>query len=361
MVKPAILTVDDDPAVLQAIRAICAIASARSIRSRGLVRSGRAQAARRVRDTRPASCPHRIRPADARDDRRRLPATGQGARPRRQARAAHRLRRHRRGDQGDQRHRARLLPAQALGPARGAALPGARGPAERVARRAPGDHERDPRGGPSLERSQPRDQDLPRPQPRPLPVARRRARRGGAPPARVGRRRHRRVADRPVPRSRAVDVALHARPGCRARSAHQRREAALRPVHRRRRTGRFGGRRLRRVRGPADDRRRARGARRAGRPERAIENYLGFPKGLSGADLTQRAVAQARRFGAEMVLARDVAGFESRGPVRAVRFDDGTEIEAHDGDRHRRLVSPPRGAGARRSRRARRLLRRQRG
>ena len=40
----------------------------------------------------------------------------------------------------------------------------------------------------------------------------------------------------------------------------------------------------------------------------AIENYLGFPKGLSGADLTQRAVAQASRFGAEMVLARDVVG-----------------------------------------------------
>jgi thioredoxin reductase (NADPH) len=60
----------------------------------------------------------------------------------------------------------------------------------------------------------------------------------------------------------------------------------------------------------------------------AIENYLGFPKGLSGADLTQRAVAQARRFGAEMVLARDVVGFDVRGPVRAVRFGDGTEIEA---------------------------------
>src|SRR3954468_16296480 len=57
----------------------------------------------------------------------------------------------------------------------------------------------------------------------------------------------------------------------------------------------------------------------------AIENYLGFPKGLSGADLTHRAVAQARRFGAEMVLARDVVGFELRGPVRAVRFADGTE------------------------------------
>jgi thioredoxin reductase (NADPH) len=60
----------------------------------------------------------------------------------------------------------------------------------------------------------------------------------------------------------------------------------------------------------------------------AIENYLGFPKGLSGSDLTQRAIAQASRFGAEMVLARDVVGFEARGPVRAVRFDGTGEIEA---------------------------------
>ena len=60
----------------------------------------------------------------------------------------------------------------------------------------------------------------------------------------------------------------------------------------------------------------------------AIENYLGFPKGLSGADLTHRAVAQVKRFGAEMVLARDVVGFETRGPVRAVLFADGSEIEA---------------------------------
>jgi thioredoxin reductase (NADPH) len=59
----------------------------------------------------------------------------------------------------------------------------------------------------------------------------------------------------------------------------------------------------------------------------AIENYLGFPKGLSGADLTQRAVTQARRFGAELVLARDVVGFEARGPVRAVRLGE-AEIEA---------------------------------
>ena len=60
----------------------------------------------------------------------------------------------------------------------------------------------------------------------------------------------------------------------------------------------------------------------------AIENYLGFPRGLTGSDLTQRAVAQVSRFGAEMVLARDVASLEVRGPVRAVRFGDDGEVEA---------------------------------
>ena len=60
----------------------------------------------------------------------------------------------------------------------------------------------------------------------------------------------------------------------------------------------------------------------------AIENYLGFPRGLSGSDLAQRAIAQVSRFGAEMVLARDVVGFESRGPVRAVLFEDSGEIES---------------------------------
>jgi thioredoxin reductase (NADPH) len=60
----------------------------------------------------------------------------------------------------------------------------------------------------------------------------------------------------------------------------------------------------------------------------AIENYLGFPRGLSGSDLAQRAIAQVSRFGAEMVLARNVSGFEARGPVRAVRFEGSGEIEA---------------------------------
>ena len=59
----------------------------------------------------------------------------------------------------------------------------------------------------------------------------------------------------------------------------------------------------------------------------AIENYLGFPKGLSGSDLTQRAMAQVSRFGAEVVLANDVVGFESRGQARAVLLGSG-ELEA---------------------------------
>lgn len=60
----------------------------------------------------------------------------------------------------------------------------------------------------------------------------------------------------------------------------------------------------------------------------AIENYLGFPKGLTGADLTHRALAQVSRFGAEMVLARDVVGFEQRGPARAVLFEEAGETAA---------------------------------
>ena len=60
----------------------------------------------------------------------------------------------------------------------------------------------------------------------------------------------------------------------------------------------------------------------------AIENYLGFPKGLSGSDLAQRALAQVSRFGAELVLAREVVGLEQRGTVRAVLLEGGGEVEA---------------------------------
>lgn len=60
----------------------------------------------------------------------------------------------------------------------------------------------------------------------------------------------------------------------------------------------------------------------------AIENYLGFPRGLSGSDLAQRALAQVSRFGAEMVLAQAVTALQVRGPVRAVVLGGAGEIEA---------------------------------
>src|SRR5919202_148212 len=60
-----------------------------------------------------------------------------------------------------------------------------------------------------------------------------------------------------------------------------------------------------------------------------IENYLGFPDGVSGGQLTERARRQAARFGAEMLTTRAVDRLEVRGSARVVRFDDGSEIAAH--------------------------------
>lgn len=60
-----------------------------------------------------------------------------------------------------------------------------------------------------------------------------------------------------------------------------------------------------------------------------IDNYLGFPKGLSGADLARRAVTQARRFGAEILSAQEVVALKAQGPYRYVVLGDGQEISAH--------------------------------
>jgi thioredoxin reductase (NADPH) len=60
-----------------------------------------------------------------------------------------------------------------------------------------------------------------------------------------------------------------------------------------------------------------------------IENYLGFPDGVSGAQLTDRARRQAVKFGVEILTTRTVTGLASRGGVRVLTFDDGSEIAAH--------------------------------
>jgi thioredoxin reductase (NADPH) len=76
-----------------------------------------------------------------------------------------------------------------------------------------------------------------------------------------------------------------------------------------------------------------------------IENYLGFPDGVSGAQLTDRARRQATKFGAEVLTTRDVVGLEVRGSARRVTFADGASIDAHTvilatGVSYRRLDAP---------------------
>jgi thioredoxin reductase (NADPH) len=76
-----------------------------------------------------------------------------------------------------------------------------------------------------------------------------------------------------------------------------------------------------------------------------IENYLGFPDGVSGAQLTDRARRQAKRFGAEVLTTREAIGLEVRGSARRVTFADGTYIDGHTvllatGVSYRRLDAP---------------------
>jgi thioredoxin reductase (NADPH) len=60
-----------------------------------------------------------------------------------------------------------------------------------------------------------------------------------------------------------------------------------------------------------------------------IENYLGFPAGLSGGDLARRAVMQARRFGVEILAPQEVVGLRVDGPYRIVKLSEGHEISCH--------------------------------
>ncbi|MFD0313033.1 FAD-dependent oxidoreductase [Streptomyces flavalbus] len=76
-----------------------------------------------------------------------------------------------------------------------------------------------------------------------------------------------------------------------------------------------------------------------------IENYLGFPDGVSGAQLTDRARRQATKFGAEILTAREVTGLEVSGSARIVHFSDGSAVAAHSvilatGVSYRQLDAP---------------------
>jgi thioredoxin reductase (NADPH) len=76
-----------------------------------------------------------------------------------------------------------------------------------------------------------------------------------------------------------------------------------------------------------------------------IENYLGFPDGVSGAQLTDRARRQAVRFGAELLAAREAVALEVNGAARTVRFADGSAIAAQTvilatGVSYRQLSAP---------------------
>jgi len=76
-----------------------------------------------------------------------------------------------------------------------------------------------------------------------------------------------------------------------------------------------------------------------------IENYLGFPGGLSGGELAHRAVTQAKRFGVEILTAREAVGLRAEGPSRVVELADGSQLDCRSliiatGVSYRKLEAP---------------------
>ena len=343
MSKPSILAVDDDPLVVAAI--------ARDLRPGTAAATGccgRPRAPRRSTrwpDSRCADEPVAlivVRPADAADDRHRAAGAGPRARARREVPAAHGVRRHRRGDPGDQRHRPRLLPAQAVGPARGAALPGGRRPARGLAPRQPRPHLRRPGRRAPLVRAQPRAEDVPGPQlrartagttssatpraagsassPRPGPTTCRwcccpRATRcAPRPPATSPRRSG--CAPAPTGRSTTSASSAAVRPGSPPRCTPPPRGCAPWSWSARRRAGR-----------PA----------RAPRSRTTSASPRGSAAPTSPSGRWPRCPGSAPRW----CSPSDVVGFEARGPVRAVLFRGRRRDRGPLADRRDRGVLPP--------------------
>ena len=229
--------------------------------------------------------------------------------PRGPAGAAHRVRRHRRRHRGDQRRRRRPLPAQAVGPAGGEALPGRRRACSRPAQAGRDAEVRETKvvghrwSAPSFE-----VRDFLARNPVPVPLVRRptsRRARGCWPrPASdatrlpvvvtagrrdAGRRRRRRAGRarsgcRPTPATDFYDlVVVGGGPAGLGAAVYGASEGLRTVLVERQATG-----------------------GQAGQSSR-IENYLGFPDGVSGAQLTDRARRQAVKFGAEILTARDVS------------------------------------------------------
>ena len=135
--------------------------------------------------------------------------------------------------------------------------------------------------------------------------------------------------------------------GAEGRIADTRINQFLRLGDRRWRAGRPRGCRLWSVRRAAHGNDRAGSAGRewqAGMSSR-IENYLGFPMGLSGGDLARRAVVQAQRFGVEILAPQEAVGIRTEGSYRMIKLGDGSELSCHalmiaTGVQWRRLEAP---------------------
>ncbi len=248
-----------------------------------------------------------------------------------------------------------------MGSPGGTALPGPRRPARRLAPGQSGPHLRRTRGRPSMVRPQPRHQDVPDPQPRALPLVRHRAGRRSQAAERSGQRHAGGPAPGAHPRRRHARVTLNAAGGRRPRAAHHRTAAAVRRLHRRRRTGRSGCGCVRGFGRSEHGHRRAGGTGGPGGTECGDRELPGLSQGAErlrpgptspgpGDPVRRRARAGSRRRG----LRGPRAG--ARGDLRRFGRDRGPGADRGDG----RLLPATCGGRAGGADRARRLLRRHR-